>query len=314
MFRPLVTIVAGLCLIGTLRAQINVKLSTAQEQFLPSEELELAVKISNFTGTPLRLGTHPQWLTFTVEPSGSGGVVNKLADVPDSGEFTLQQATGGTLHFDLAPLFALDQPGSYRVTAVVTPVNDGPTFVSAPLTFDIVNGVTLNEDQSFGFTRPDGTTEQRRYLLQQANFQKHLSLYLRITDASGSHTLKVVPLGGLVTFNPPQWVIDRQSHLHVLHQFGAADCRYQHFDPDGKLITRQTWLVTNIRPQLRVNENGEAAVVGGARRSDRTDFPALTEAELAAAREAQLQAMQQARQAASASTNAIPKDKKKQKN
>ncbi|HTH46628.1 MAG TPA: hypothetical protein VMB21_03880 [Candidatus Limnocylindria bacterium] len=310
MFRPLVVFAAGLCLIASVRAQINVKLSTGQEQFLPGEELDLAVKVSNFTGAPLRLGTFPRWIAFTVERS-EGGVVNKLTEVADTGEFTLQQATGGTLHFDLAPLFALDRPGSYRVTAVITPVNDGPNFVSPPLTFEIVNGVTLNEDQSFGFTRPDGTTEQRRYLLQQANFLKHLRLYLRITDAPGTHTFKVVPLGSLVTFNPPQWVFDRQSHLHVLHQFGATECRYQQFDPDGKLITRQTWLVTNRRPQLRVNESGEAAVVGGARRSDRTDFPAPTEAELAAAQEARLQ---RAQQAASASTNAVPKDKKKQKN
>lgn len=313
MFRPL-AILAGLSLAAALQAQINVKLSTGQDQFLPGEEIGLAMKVSNFTGAPLRLGTHPQWITFSVERS-EGGVVNKLGEVPDTGEFTLEQATSGTLRFDLSPLFALDRPGSYRVTAVVTPVNDGPNFVSPPLTFEIVNGVTLNEDQSFGFTKPDGTTEQRRYLLQQANFLKHLSLYLRVTDATGSHTIKVVPLGGLVTFNPPQWVLDRQSHLHVLHQFGASDCRYQHFDPDGNLIARQTWLVTNRRPELRVNENGEAAVVGGARRSDRTDFPAPTEAELAAARLAQLQAQQQqARQAASASTNAVPKDKKKPKN
>ncbi len=308
MFRPLATI-AGLCLITTVNAQINVKLSTAQEQFLPGEELQLAVKVSNFTGAPLRLGTHPQWIAFTIERS-EGGVVNKLSEVPDTGEFSLEQATGGTMRFDVAPLFALDRAGSYRVTAVVTPINDGPSYVSAPLTFEIVNGVTLNEDQAFGISRPDGTTEQRRYLLQQANFLKSLRLYLRITDSSGAHTLKVVPLGGLVTFNPPQWVFDRQSHLHVIHQFGATECRYQHFDPDGNVVAQQTWLVTNRRPQLRVNENGEAAVVGGARRIDRTDVPALSETELAAAR----QALQPPTQAPSASTNAVPSDKKKPKN
>ncbi len=129
MFRPLATI-AGLCLITTVNAQINVKLSTAQEQFLPGEELQLAVKVSNFTGAPLRLGTHPQWIAFTIERS-EGGVVNKLSEVPDTGEFSLEQATGGTMRFDVAPLFALDRAGSYRVTAVVTPINDGPSYVSA---------------------------------------------------------------------------------------------------------------------------------------------------------------------------------------
>jgi hypothetical protein len=301
MIRPL-SFLLFLLLVTVVRAQINVKLSTAQEQFLPAEELEVAVKISNFTGGPLRLGTHRQWISFTIERSG-GGVVNKLGDIPDAGEFTLQQSTGGTIRFDLAPLFALESSGSYRATATVTPAINGPSYVSEPLSFDIISGTRINEDRPFGFTRADGTVEQRKYILQQANFLKHLRLYLRITDPSEGHTFKVISLGSLVTFNPPQFVLDRQSHLHVLHQFGATEHLYHHFDPDGHIIARQTWVETSRRPKLRVNESGEAAVIGGARRYDRTDVPAPTEAELAAAIPA-------ARTPVSAPTNAPPKEKK----
>lgn len=278
------SVVVALLLLPPACAQINVKLSVSQEQFLPAEELELAVKVSNFTGAPLHLGANPQWLAFTVEHTDGGGVVTKLADVPDSGEFTLQQATGGTLRYDLAPLFALDRRGSYRVSATVTPVNGGPSYASPPLNFDIVNGITLNENQAFGFTKPDGTVEQRKYMLQQANFLKHLRLYLRLTDATEGHTFRVISLGNLVTFTPPRWVLDRRSHLHVLHQFGATECLYHHFDPDGTLLARQTWLVTTRHPQLQVNADGEASVVGGTRRLERTDVPPPTEADLAAAR------------------------------
>ena len=302
--RPLLVLSGLLLITAQAWAQLSVKLSSTQEQYLPAEELEVAVKVANFTGGPLRLGTHPQWITFTVERTG-GGVVNKLAEVPDTGEFTLQQSTAGTIRFNLEPLFALDRSGSYRATATITPMANGPTYASEPISFDIVTGTRINEDQTFGFKRPDGSVEQRKYILQKALYLKQVRLFLRITDPDEGHTLKVVSLGSLVAFNAPQWVLDRQSHLHVIHQFGATECLYHHFDPDGKIIARQTWLVSSKRPQLRVNENGEVAVVGGARRFDRNNVPPPSEAELAAARKEQQQTA-----VTPPSTNAPPKVKK----
>jgi hypothetical protein len=254
-------------------AQIDIRLTSAQEQFLPAESLEVAVKISNFTGEPLRLGTHSRWIDFTVERT-DGGVVNKLSEPADIGDFSLQQATSGTIRFDLAPLFALQQPGSYRITATVTPIAGGNTFASAPLTVEIVNGVRLNEDRTFGYARPDGTIAGRKFILQQVNYLKHLRLYLRVTDGGESQTLKVLQLGPMVSFNRPQWVMDRQSHLHVLHQTGPDDLRYHEINPEGLILARQVWRISGKRPELRVNESGEIAVVGGMRRPDRNDIPA----------------------------------------
>ena len=299
-------------LLVTAHAQIDVKLSTTQEQFLPAEQLEVAVKVSNFTGAPLTLGAHPQWIVFTVQRA-DGGVVNKLTEVPESGEFTLQQATSGTLRFDLAPQFALDRPDRYRVTATVTPKPGGDTYASAPLAFDIITGVRLNQDRTIGFTKTDGSVEQRKYILQQANFLKHLRLYVRVTDATEAHTFKVASLGSIVTFNPPQWVVDRQSRFHVLHQFSAEDYRYDSFDPDGNQLARQTWRMNSRRPQLRVNDDGEVAVVGGARRLDRTDIPASTDAELAAARQALRPAAPADAKETTATTNAPPKEKRQKR-
>jgi hypothetical protein len=295
---------------STTMGQIDVKLSTTQEQFLPAERLEVAVKISNFTGGPLRLGSHPQWIAFNVQRA-DGGVVNKITNVPETGEFTLEQSTSGTLRFDLAPQFAIDRPDRYRVTATVTPVASGETYVSAPLAFDIISGVRLNEDRTFGFVKTDGSVEQRKYILQQANFLKHLRLYLRVTDATESRSFKVVPLGGVVTFNPPRWGMDRQSYFHVLHQFSADEYRYHRIDPDGNLLTLQTWRATSRRPELRVNDSGEIAVVGGVRLLDRTDIPATTDAELAAARRALRPSVPSESTDSTATTNAPPKDRKR---
>lgn len=254
-------------------AQIDVRITAKQEQFLPAEALEVAVKISNFTGAPLQLGTHSRWIDFTVERV-DGGVVNKLTEPAEVGVFSLQQATSGTIRFDLAPQFALQQSGTYRITATVTPIAGGNTFVSPPLTVDIVNGVRLNEDRTFGYAKPDGSIVARKFILQQVNYLKHLRLYLRVTDGAESQTLKVLQLGPMVSFDRPQWVMDRQSHLHVLHQTGPDDLRYHEVDPEGAILVRQVWRISGRRPELRVNESGEIAVVGGMRRPDRNDIPA----------------------------------------
>ena len=268
----LIYLLFGLLSLQSASAQIDVKIKSEQEQFLPAEPIEISVRIGNFTGGPLPLGTHPRWIAFTVERA-DGGVVNKLSEPPDLGEFKLEQATAGTVRFDLAPQFALQQAGTYRVTATVTPVDGHETFASAPLNIEIVNGVRLNEDRMFGYTRADGSVVARKYILQQVNFMKHIRLYLRVTDGAESQTLKVLQLGQLVSFNHPQWVMDRQSHLHVLHQTGPDDLRYHEIDPEGAIVVRQIWRIAGRRPELRVNESGEIAVVGGMRRPDRSDIP-----------------------------------------
>ena len=70
---------------------------------------------------------------------------------------------------------------------VVTPVRDAGV--------KHVEFVALSPDQALAvMVFDDGTVENRKYILQQANFLKHLRLYLRVTDANESQTLKVLQL------------------------------------------------------------------------------------------------------------------------
>lgn len=305
----LTVLVAGLFAVLSLRAQVEVELRCEQKRFLPSESINLAVRIGNLTGRPLALGTWPGWLNFSVEKV-QGGVIKKTGEVSDSGEFTLEQSTVGTIKYDLAPLFEIDEVGTYRVTATVTPVEGGESYTSSQWTFDVVTGVRL-EDRAFGFNRDDGVLEQRKYILQQANYLKQLRLYIRVTDLSETRTYKVVSLGGVVSFKRPEFLVDKQSRFHVLSQYSATECRYHIINPDGALIAREIRLMRDKRPQLRVNESGDVAVIGGVRRLDKSDIPTPTEADWKAARDADIAAaMAVARAAEAAATNAPPKSKK----
>jgi hypothetical protein len=300
---------SGVLLAWSVQAQVEVELRCPQKRFLPSESIPLSVRISNLTGAPLTLGQWPGWLNFSVEKVPSG-VAKRIGDVSDSGSFTLEQSTVGTIKYDLSPIFEIDQMGTYRVTATVTPVDGGPSFTSAQWSFEVINGTRI-EDRTFGFTQEDGSVEQRKYILQQANYLKQVQIYLRVTDSTESRTYKVVGLGGVVSFKRPEFLIDRKSQFHILHQYSATEYRYHVIDPDGVIVSREVRQSSDRRPQLRVNDEGVVAVIGGVRRLDKSDIPPPTEADWKAARDAEIAAaMAVARATEASATNAPSKSKK----
>ncbi len=270
MNRLLIILIAPwLC--GALRAQVDIDLAFNRESFLPGEPVEVATRFANFTGGPLKLGSEPGWLQFTVE-GVDGRVVTKLADPQESGEFTLEQSTRGKLRWNLTPLFGLDDAGTYRVFASVR-LPDGEVHTSKPATFEIVTGVALHEPREVGVKLPDGTIDRRKFILQQVNFMKKVQLYLRITDQRESKTLSITPLGTTVSFDRPQWIVDRETRFHVLHRVNNNLYAYHIFRGDGEELVRQIW-EGDPRADLQiVNDSGEVGVKGGKRRPDRSDIP-----------------------------------------
>src|SRR5690242_21888625 len=109
-------LVFGLAMFAFFRvsAQVTVDLSMDQEQFLPSESVPLAVKITNQSGQQLHLGAEPDWLTFSVE-AADGFVVIKNSEVPVLGEFDLESSQMAIKRVDLQPYFSMTKPGRYRV-------------------------------------------------------------------------------------------------------------------------------------------------------------------------------------------------------
>ena len=261
-----------------LRAQVKVEVVQEQDQFLPSESFPVAVRITNRSGEPLHLGTEPDWLTFSIG-SQDGSVVRRIGDVPVTGEFTVESSQVATKRLDLAPFFALDRTGRYQIVVTVRLKGWDRDVVSPAKRFDIIEGAKLWE-QLFGVPRPAGVTnatpEVRKYMLQQANYLKgQLRLYLRLLAASG-RTLRVFPIGPMVSFGRPEPLVDRMSNLHVLYQHGAHSFSYTTFNPDGELLVRQTYDYVTTRPRLHTDELGDVSVLGGVRREAPNDFPPST--------------------------------------
>lgn len=258
-----------------LRAQVRVELTIDQEQFLPGERLLLQVKITNQSGETLKLGKESDWLKFAVEAS-SGFVVNKLGEVPVTGEFTLASSEVAVKQVDLTPFFDLSTPGRYRVTASLKLPQWSLTVVSPAKAFDIINGTVLWQ-QDFGVPGSVSPTQQspeiRRYSLQKATFLKHLQLYVRVSDATDNRVCRVFALAPMVSFSHPETQIDRESRLHVLSQTGARSFIYAIVSHEGELLARHTYDYTNTRPKLVVGDEGKVIVRGGTRRSTAQDLP-----------------------------------------
>ena len=263
-------------------AQISVEVKLDQEHFLPGESLPVAVRVTNRSGRTLELGQDNQWLTLAVE-SREGSVVEKLAEVPVEGEFSLQTSKTAVKRLDLAPYFTLGTLGGYSITATVRIKEWGQEVNSRPTPFFIIEGARLWE-QSFGVPNSAGENtnsvpEVRKFILQQANYLRghgrdHLRLYLRLTDATEAKSLRVFPIGQLLSFSRPDPQVDKDSNLHILYANGPSSYNYIVFNHEGELIERQTFDYIATRPRLKPNEDGTIKVSGGSRRFTANDFPA----------------------------------------
>lgn len=260
---------------------VTVEVSPNQDQYLPAETIEIAVKITNLSGQTLTLGQDNSWLQLIVTEKG-GSSVGQTADLPVAGEFSLQSSLAGTKRVDIAPYFAFRKPGSYQVKAIVTIPQWNTTITSESKPIEIINGTVL-KSLRFGVPPAAGETNQppevRQYMLQQANYLKeNLCLYVRVTDDTGFKTLKVVRAGRLTSFSKPEAQLDSASNLHLLFQTGARSFLYSIVNPAGEVLVRQTHEITDTRPKLRDAGEGRIAVKGGARRPSVTDLPALQKA------------------------------------
>jgi hypothetical protein len=268
--------ILGLLLVAAapVSAQLVIEVTLAQDQFLPSEAIPATVRISNRSGRTLRLGGDEEWLKFSVQER-SGSVVEKIGEAPVLGEFVLETSQVASKKVDIAPYFALARPGSYHVIATVRIKEWDSMISSAPRKFDVIDGTKI-WSQDFGVPAPDSSAppELRRYSLLRANYLKsEIRLYFRLSDGADTKTMKVFPLGEVVSFGRPEARIDGLSRLHVLHQNGSHTSRHTVLNPDGDVVMRHLYEYVDGRPALVMDREGKITVAGAVRRPDAKDFP-----------------------------------------
>ncbi len=274
----------GLCLAlslvaASVSAQVEVQVKLDQNQFLPGEAMPAAVRIINHSGQTLHFGKE-KWLTFAVE-ARDGFIVLKNGEAPIAHDFDLESSRVATVRVDLGPYFNISQTGNYSVTATANIDQLNMELTSTPRKFEVIHGTKIWE-QEFGV--PQASTaghqelEVRKYILQQANYLKHMKLYLRVADADDSRAIRVFPIGPMISFSRPQTQLDKLSNLHLLYQDGSRSFNYSVINPEGEVLVRQTHRYTDSPPRLRADDAGNVFVVGGMRQWADSDVPARTTA------------------------------------
>jgi hypothetical protein len=280
------TVVLGLLLFGCLasaRSQdsaVTAELSLEQNQLLPDEKMYLKLTLHNRAGQDLKLGVDSDWITFTV-----AGEKNDLAPqigtghVPIDGEFTLPAGLYGSREFNLTPYFDFRQPGRYTVRASIKIPQWQQVVAVQPATFTVVKGTPLSNlpEMAVGVRLLNAESNQppeiRKFSLEKSEATAGGKLYVRLTDATGGRTLRLVPVGNFFAFSQPDVKLDRYNNLHVLHQTDAKAFTYCVIDTQGMIVERQTYQYVDRRPALREGSNGMVDVAGGSRVISANDLP-----------------------------------------
>jgi hypothetical protein len=264
-----------------LEAQLNgvtAELQLGQNEYLPDEDLQLKVRITNRSGQEITLGTDNNWLVLSIVGENNR-LCPALGNMPIQGEFSLLSGEVGTRSLNPTPYFDFRGLGRYHISARIRIPQWGEEIVCKPVAFTVTYGVSLPSfaNLQFGMPTAPGATnaapEVRSYTLLKSNHLKETDLYFRLTSSTGK-VLHVFPIARMLSFSDPQAQIDRFNNLHVLCQIGARAFSYCVINPDGRWIARQTWVYTNTRPGLRVNADGEIYVADGARQLSPGDYPA----------------------------------------
>lgn len=259
---------------GSLFAQsVKVQVLMSQDQFVADEAVPVRVRIINHSGETILFGSE-DWVSFSVEARDKS-IVLKSGEPPEPHDFDVKSAEAATTpRTDLAPYFSLVRPGRYSVTATVHLQAWDKAVVSTPVYFDVVRGARIWE-QEFGVPQTatnNGQPETRKYILQQATLKRHQSLFFRLTDGGETKTLRLTPLGPLISFASPQMNLDQANNLHLLYQEGARTYNYLIFNPDGDITSRQTYAYAGSAPHLRVDDAGKVVITGNVRRLAENNF------------------------------------------
>ncbi len=259
----------------SLGVEIEVRLEG--QQFLPGEDIPVAVRIANLSGRTITFGTSSNWLTFYAETK-DGEIVTRLGQVPVLGEFSLESAKAGTKWWNVRPYFDIDQPGSYLIYAELRLPDWEQRLVSDPAAFTIQSSRSLWE-VTFGVpntVNPDhpGAPVVRQYALIAATRDKERKLYARVMDPADGHIYRVLLLDRLLSFSNPQQQLDNLSRLHVLFQTAGSSYTYCVLSPDGELAGRERHdIIPGSRPRLAKAEDGSISVQGGKRTPTPSDVP-----------------------------------------
>jgi hypothetical protein len=276
---------ALICLLSMrAEAQIQLDLKLKRLQYIAYEPLVATLGITNLAGRDIDLHDADGQSWFGFEVTGSEG-----QPIPPVNSDNLQpplKIEAGqkvTRQINLAPMYAVNDFGTYHVRAHIYFADLGQFFYSTAKVFEVTDArpiwqktVGVPED----LPGPGGV---RTYSLLTNRFPDHTSLYVRVQDKDKGIVYATYSLGRTIAFDEPQAELDRANQLHVLHCAAPRSWSYARIGLNGELLAHSSFMETKTRPRLVHAANGDVAVRGGmmetpaAAQAERNTIPKLSE-------------------------------------
>jgi hypothetical protein len=249
---------------ATARAQIQIELKLPRVQFIAYEPIVAKLAITNLAGrdVDLRDGEGQPWFGFEIT-GREGQTIGRITASKPEGTLSVPAGKTVTQKINLAPLYPIQDFGTYRVRAHVYFADLNKFFYSQTKVFQVTDARPVWQ-KTVGM--PEGTPgagNTRTYSLLSNRFPDHTSLYVRVEDKNSGVVYATYSLGRIIAFDEPQAELDQTNQLHVLHCAAPRSWAYSLVGLNGELIRHSALMESKTRPRLRHAADGTVLVMGG---------------------------------------------------
>tara|TARA_R110002096_G_scaffold376724_7_gene570501 strand:- start:16658 stop:17575 length:918 start_codon:yes stop_codon:yes gene_type:complete len=255
-------------------AQLSVHMKPTKDTFVAYEPVKVVLTITNRAGRDVVLagrGRSP-WLTFQVSDAQG-----HLVSPRNENQFQpVLVPPGQSLKRTITvnSMYSMSQKGIYRIRASVYFTQLDQFFNSKQETIQISDGKKLWH-QVLGVPEGnEGAGTYRRFTLLSFNTGAEKQLYLRVQDEKSGAVMTTYSLGQVIMIRDPQWTIDLENRLHILHMGAPQTYAHSVIGIDGTMVAREVYREKGgDRPKMVSTADGDIVVVGGVSEQDEKQNP-----------------------------------------
>lgn len=248
------------------RAQIQGELKLDRKLYVAHEPITATLTIVNRAGQDLIFGDSDgmSWLDFTITDN-TGHLISPVRRELRERPIVLSAGQVYKHEVTINRRYPMARIGMYRVKASISFPQINRVFQTKPVTVQVTDAQPM-WSQIVGVPpgMPGEGTYREYSLMTYYHGARSKALYFRLKDSDSGRVFTTYPIGDYMSVRQPQYTIDGQNRLHVLHMTGPKVYKYTVIGIDGDPISQKNYHEKGTnRPQLKTTDFGEVAVIGG---------------------------------------------------
>lgn len=252
--------------LSQVQAQIQAELKPDRTLYIAHEPITATLTIVNRAGQDLVFGDSNgmSWLDFTITDN-RGHLITPVRRGLNERPIVLSAGQTYKHKVVINKLYPMAKIGIYRVKASITFPQINRVFDTKPVSVQVTDGQSM-WSQIVGVPQgyPGAGTYREYSLMTYYHGARNKALYFRLKNSDTGQVLKTYPIGDYMEVRKPQYLIDRQNQLHVLHLSAPKVYKYTVIGVDGDPARQMSYYEKKTnRPILKGTEYGDVSVVGG---------------------------------------------------